>query len=140
MNKIDYLVQKYSTGNKVTKPERMAQSAVNFFDKLRSAIYGGNWDGGSFGGGGAANNFFQVPVTETQKIIEIIPVTRTFNEAFAEARIKGLPEFTFNGKKYTTELSDNPGWYKAGNNRTEIIGGIPVERERIIEKSETVRW
>jgi hypothetical protein len=109
MNKIDYLIQKYSTGNKMSKPERMAQSAIDFFDKLHSAIYGGGFGGGSFGGGGASNDTFQVPVTETQKIIEIIPVKRTFNEAFAEARTKGLPEFTFNGKRYTTELSDNPG-------------------------------
>lgn len=35
MNKIDYLIQKYSTGNKITKPERMAQSAVDFFDRAR---------------------------------------------------------------------------------------------------------
>jgi hypothetical protein len=35
MDKIDYLIQKYSTGNKITKPERMAQSAVDFFDSAR---------------------------------------------------------------------------------------------------------
>jgi hypothetical protein len=35
MRKINYLIQKYSTGNKVTKPERMAQSAVDFFDSAR---------------------------------------------------------------------------------------------------------
>lgn len=35
MNKIDYLIQKYQTGNKMSKPERMAQSAENFFDRAR---------------------------------------------------------------------------------------------------------
>lgn len=122
------------------KPLKIAKSAEDFFQNLRKSIWGGKFGGGSFGGGGGSSSTFISPMNKVQKIIEIIPVTRTFNEAFAEARTKGLPEFTFNGKRYTTELSDNPSWYKAGNNRTEIIGGIPVERERIIEKSETVRW
>lgn len=122
------------------KPLKIAKSAEDFFQNLRKSIWGGRFGGGSFGGGGGSSSTFISPTNKVQKIIEVIPITRTFNEAFADARIKGLPEFTFNGKKYTTELSDNPGWYKAGNNRTEIIGGIPVERERIIEKSETVRW
>lgn len=35
MNKIEYLIKKYQTGNKMSKPERMAQSAENFFDNTR---------------------------------------------------------------------------------------------------------
>lgn len=39
MDKINYLIQKYSTGNKVTKPERMAQSAEKFFDRARLSYW-----------------------------------------------------------------------------------------------------
>lgn len=35
MDKIEYLIKKYQTGNKTSKPERMTQSAENFFDRAR---------------------------------------------------------------------------------------------------------
>lgn len=35
MDKIEYLIKKYQTGNKTSKPERMAQSAEKFFDRAR---------------------------------------------------------------------------------------------------------
>lgn len=49
--------------------------------------------------------------------------TRTFNEAFAEARKKGLKQFEFNGGIYGTELGNNPNWKQAGDSRTETITG-----------------
>ena len=139
-NKINYLVEKFQNSGKVYKPERMAKSAEDFFNNLRTLIYGGSWGGGSFGGGGTSNSKFEKPIEIIQKYYEIIPVTRTFNDAFADARKKGLSEFEFNGGIYSTLMSDNPGWYDTGNKRVEVIGGIPIEKQRIIKKTETSNW
>lgn len=35
MDKIEYLIKKFQTGNKMSKPEKMAQSAEKFFDGAR---------------------------------------------------------------------------------------------------------
>lgn len=140
MNKINYLIEKFQNSGQISKPERMAQSATDFFDNLRKVIWGGSYGGGSFGGGGGSTNSFEMPIEEIQKYYEILPVTRTFNEAFADARKKGLPEFEFNGGTYSTEMSDDPGWYEAGNKRTEVIGGIPIEKTRVVKKTQTLHW
>ena len=72
-------------------------------------------NGGEFGGGGASSRFYQQANNNSQDYIEYYPILRqqSFGEAFAAARKAGLSEFTFNGKKYTTEMSDNPKYFKA---------------------------
>lgn len=68
--------------------------------------------GGSFGGAGAGvnwkeypNNYVEFPQYERRTPI----ITKeSFSQAFNRARIHGDPTFEFNGKIYTTEISDNP--------------------------------
>ena len=95
----------------------------------------GIFDGGEFGGGGAGTRFGNATEVQEDKY-ELIPVPvatrRTFNEAFADARKKGLKTFDFNGKKYTTELGNNPKSQSAGNRRYEDrldIALIPRKKE-----------
>ena len=96
----------------------------------------GTFAGGEFGGGGAGSKFGYTPKKDKDEEYKFIPVPvsvkRTFNEAFADARKKGLKTFDFNGKKYTTELGNNPKSQSAGNRRFENrldIALIPIKKE-----------
>ena len=96
----------------------------------------GTFDGGEFGGGGAGSKFGYTPKKDKDEEYKFIPVPvsvkRTFNEAFADARKKGLKTFDFNGKKYTTELGNNPKSQSAGNRRFESrldIALIPIKKK-----------
>ena len=96
----------------------------------------GTFDGGEFGGGGAGSKFGYTPKKDKDEEYKFIPVPvsvrRTFNEAFADARKKGLKTFDFNGKKYTTELGNNPKSQSAGNRRFENrldIALIPIKKK-----------
>lgn len=81
----------------------------------------GEYEGGDFGGAGAGTEITYVPdytyINRNDTIY--VPITRTFNDAFNEARRAGLSEFDFNGKRYTTEMGNNPNSTAAGNARTE---------------------
>ena len=75
----------------------------------------GEFGGGRSGGAGSSFTWDSVPVTDRQDKIQYIPLVtqRSFSDAFADARRQGLPDFMFNGKRYTTEMSDNPKYTKA---------------------------
>lgn len=96
----------------------------------------GSYGGGQFGGSGSESKFLYTPQYETieKKDTLYLPIQRTFNQAFAEARRDSLPEFVFNGKTYTTEMGNNPESNKIGNQRVETIGILPIEYEKEIKK------
>ena len=89
------------------------------------------YSGGQGGGGGATTPFYHIPqkYEEIVKDTTFIPYRETFNDAFARAKRQGLDNFVFDGKIYTTEMSDNPNWKKAGDSRA-IEGVIPIITER----------
>lgn len=78
--------------------------------------YIGPFQGGHFGGSGAGGKWTDVfqldPVPVDYVRNTPIPIVRSFTEAFKDARDKGLNEFVFNNKTYTTEISDNPEYSK----------------------------
>lgn len=98
-------------------------------------IKSGEFNQGQFGGGGAGTTFIETPEYqyEDKKDTLYLPVQRTFNDAFAEARRDSLPEFVFNGKKYTTEIGDNPLNNAAGNARVETVEILPIEYKKRIK-------
>lgn len=71
-----------------------------------------SFGGGQTSGSGAGGNWNGIPFvkenTEDNILYIPTPVQRSFTEAFAEARKQGLKTFNFNGKTYTTEVSENP--------------------------------
>lgn len=99
---------------------------------------GGNFGGGTTAGGGASGSWGEPepkkkPKKKKKQTAVIQKTTeRTFNDAFAQARKQGLKEFEFNGKKYTTELGNNPNSQRVGNARKEItselVGIIPINK------------
>lgn len=115
------------------------QYDINDLKRRLGIIKGGQYSGGSFGGGGAQTRFVSNPQYQyvEKKDTLYLPVERTFNQAFQEARQEGVPEFTFNGKRYTTEMGNNPLSTEAGNRRTEVIDVLPIEyKKRIKVKNE----
>ena len=64
-----------------------------------------------------------------------VPITETFNDAFANARRNGDETFTFNNKKYTTELGGDSESVKAGEARTRAIGLLPFVKKRRLRLS-----
>lgn len=91
----------------------------------------GTYGGGRGTGGGAGTKGWDIPEYETTERNDtvFVPVETTFNDAFARARRSGLDTFNFNGKTYTTEMSDNPDWEVAGNARREL-DLVPVITKR----------
>lgn len=92
------------------------------------------YSGGQGGGGGANTPFYHIPqrYEEINKDTLFIPYKETFNDAFARAKRQGLDNFIFDGKTYTTEISDNPNWRKVGDSRVvEGIVPIVIERKKI---------
>lgn len=65
--------------------------------------------GGSFGRGGAGTEFNIDNIkSEDYDYIRNTPLLHSFSDAFNNARKAGKNTFIFNGKEYTTEISDNP--------------------------------
>ena len=126
--------------NEAKKPsyKRVAPSWITrtespiFYDRNVSTKKG-NFGNGRFSGGGAGTKFFEEynPVEEIKRDTIFVPYETTFNDAFSNARRKGLKEFDFNGKKYNTELGDNPKNYEAGQQR-KSLDFVPfiVERKK----------
>lgn len=79
----------------------------------------GNTQGGGVMGSWDGSDIKYIEVPDTTYIP--IPITRTFNDAFGNARKNGVESFEFNGNTYTTELGNNPNAQAAGNARTETI-------------------
>ena len=84
--------------------------------------YNTRFGGGSGGGAGTGSQFGVSEPLGLQKhfVNPAIPVEEDFNSAFSKARRAKKSEFIFNGKKYNTELGDNPKNYEDGQKRKEI--------------------
>ena len=91
---------------------------------------------GQFGGGGAGTPFspIQEEQFELKKDTLWIPVQQSYNEAFANARKKGLKTFIFNGELKNTKLGNDPKAQEAGAKRFQNIGLIPIEYTKQREK------
>lgn len=122
-----------------TSAERTAPDWVNWnLNDIADAITGkgkkkkGKFGKGKFGGSGAGGPIEDplLPYEVTKRDTLWLPVEDTFNDAFARARKAGLKEFEFNGKRYNTELGDNPANYEAGQRRTQVTGILPFPFER----------
>ena len=65
-----------------------------------------------------------------------VPITETFNDAFANARKNGDKTFTFDNKEYTTELGGDEKSVKAGEARTRAVGLLPFVKKRRLRLSD----
>ena len=94
----------------------------------------GGYDGGSFSGGGAGSKILDQSTPIENDEWRVMPIERTFNEAFADAHRNGDSEFWFNGKLYKVEFGDNPENWKAGQKRKEIIALPYIKKKEQSEK------
>lgn len=98
----------------------------------------GDFGGGQGGGGGIGTKI--QPYDEFENVIQkdtiYVPVEQTFNDAFRDARLRKDSVFEFQGKKYNTELGDNPNNYAAGQSRVDV-GLIPIERTKNVRIKKT---
>lgn len=124
---------------KKTSAERTAPDWINWnLNDIADAITSkgkkkkGKFGKGKFGGSGAGGPIEDplLPYEVTKRDTLWLPIEDTFNDAFARARKAGLKEFEFNGKRYNTELGDNPANYEAGQRRTQVAGILPLPFER----------
>lgn len=98
---------------------------------------GTNYGGGSGGGAGTVTKFRKENKMEDwfKNDTIYVPITETFNDAFANARRNGDEKFTFNDKEYTTELGGNSESVKVGEARTRAIGLLPFVKKRRLRLS-----
>lgn len=98
---------------------------------------GTKYGGGSGGGAGTTTKFRKENKMEDwfKNDTIYVPITETFNDAFANARNNGEETFTFNNKEYTTELGGNSESVKAGEARTRAIGLLPFVKKRRLRLS-----
>lgn len=94
----------------------------------------------SFQGGGAGGVFNpeDAKYIATKNDTLGIPITRTFDDAFAKARRAGLQEFDFDGKRYTTEMTTDPNYNDngAGKRRLELQGILPFVKKDSLQINE----
>lgn len=100
-------------------------------------LSGSNYGGGSGGGAGTTTKFRKENKMEDwfKNDTIYVPITETFNDAFANARKNGDKTFTFNNKEYTTDLGGNSESVKAGEARTRAIGLLPFVKKRRLRLS-----
>ena len=111
---------KLQSGNKITPEharllgrrgmpgDKEALAAAGYDSKGRPLV---TFGGGSFGSAGAGVSFKDgIEQVENYDYVRNTPILQSFSDAFNNARKSGLSSFTFNGKEYTTEISDNPNY------------------------------
>lgn len=76
----------------------------------------GSFGGGQSSGAGHSGRWGDIDYIENTFVP---PISRSFNEAFADARQKGLSVFDFNGKLYSTEV--DPNYKGSGKKEREIL-------------------
>lgn len=71
-----------------------------------------SFKGGDFGSAGGGGIWFDKLQEAAQQYIRRTPIIgqESFSTAFKRARDNGESIFLFNGKEYTTEVSDNPNY------------------------------
>ena len=84
--------------------------------------------GGRFGGAGAGDSFkgYNYIANDSTYVQPFIPIERTFDSAFREARSRGDDSFIFNNARYTTEMGNNPKNNAAALSRRETIA-VPMD-------------
>lgn len=88
--------------------DKEALAAAGYDSKGRPLV---TFGGGSFGAAGAGSIFGEsVEQVDNHDYVRNTPILQSFSDAFNNARKSGLKSFTFNGKEYTTEMSDNPNY------------------------------
>lgn len=88
--------------------DKEALAAAGYDSKGRPLV---TFGGGSFGAAGAGSTFGEsVEQVDNHDYVRNTPILQSFSDAFNNARKSGLKSFTFNGKEYTTEMSDNPNY------------------------------
>lgn len=99
----------------------------------------GVFGGGEFGGSGTTGRITEgrIPYEEEQRDTLWVPYTQTFEDAFRNARQQGLDEFTFDGKRYNTEMRDNPDNNAAARSRT-VTDLLPLVLDRKSKKYKRV--
>ena len=135
-------------GHYVINRERVSNAIHSVADpifaplrSLKRGFKGGSFGGGRTGGGGASA-YMPYPTTEYVEVPDTtyvpVPVVRTFNDAFKTARQQGDSIFEFNGKKYTTEMGNNPNSTAVGNNRieTSIVPIRKISKRKVPVKKE----
>lgn len=127
-------------GSTVKKVQRKVYDALSVpIHSVFGNPNAGSYGGGSFGGSGfsgkwPSQEYFYNEIYPADTLF--VPVTETFNEAFANARKKGLKTFEFNGGTYGTELGGDANWKKAGDSRTrETVVPLEIPADTIRKRS-----
>lgn len=139
------LVERFQKGKAIKGAQKVI---YNTLATPIHAIFGNpgkrrGYGGGRFGGAGVSGKWSN-PTYSYNEIHPadtlFVPVTQTFNDAFADARRRGLDTFEFNGGTYGTELGDNPNWEAAGNARTrDAVIPVPIPADTIRRTSDVPR-
>ena len=107
------------------------------YDKYGNSLV--TFNGGKFGGSGAGMEFNAGPLNkENSDYVRNTPILRSFSDAFAEAKRNGNSTFIFNGKKYTTKVSDNPNYIGKRYEPTLNIREVLDENKKVISDSTRV--
>lgn len=125
--------EKKESGLARTSRSRLMQRVLKY-----NRLYINRGDFGGSQGGGAGTGTKIHPSDDLYTIGKTdslyVPVERNFNDVFSEARRSGQTTFDFQGKKYNTQLRDNPNNYAAGQSRKEETI-VPIVRKRTIRTS-----
>lgn len=138
-------IERFQKGKAIKKAQEVI---YNTLATPIHAIFGNpgkrrGYSGGRFGGAGISGTWNN-PTYSYNEIYPadtlFVPVTQTFNDAFADARRRGLNTFEFNGGTYGTELGNNPNWEAAGNARTrDAVIPVPIPADTIRKTSDFPR-
>ena len=116
--------------------DKEALAAAGYNSKGQPLV---TFKGGRFGGAGAGASFDSTNTnSEINDYVRNTPILRSFGDAFAEARKKGLKTFNFNGKEYSTEKSNNPKYVGKRYEPTLNIREVLDENKKVISDSTRV--
>jgi len=124
-----------------TKPIHWKTPPEFVDDLLGRSPNGTTFGGGRFGGGGSGREWDDTQDKMIQKkwLDHRYPVGPTFDQAWGEANKKGLKDFTFDGKKFTTEKDTTGNWNRDHAMRTEaVLRMVTDENNKIIDDSTRV--
>lgn len=74
------------------------------------------------------------PTTATPTTAKTASSSGSFSKAFADARAKGLKEFTWNGKKYTTQMKGGAAAKPQATRNAEPVSKMPMKAVASVTK------
>ena len=74
------------------------------------------------------------PTTATSTTAKTASSSGSFSKAFADARAKGLKEFTWNGKKYTTQMKGGAAAKPQATRNAEPVSKMPMKAVASVTK------